>query len=100
MRTKTQTALKGTESVNKSMNAKNQEAMKKLKEEGIKDIREIRPDFEYPIFVWPRPEAEAEVSEQTVDASEDDTKEAENTLSDGAVQIETVAEPADNASAE
>lgn len=100
MRTKPQTALKGTESVNKSMNAKNQEAMKKLKEEGIKDIREIRPDFEYPIFVWPRPEAEAEASEQTVDASEDDAKEAENTLSDGAVQTEPVAEPADNASAE
>ncbi len=100
MRTKSQTALKGTESVNKSMNPKNQEAMKKLKEEGIKDIREIRPDFEYPIFVWPRPEAEAEVSEQTVDASEDDTKEAENALSDGAVQKEPVAEPADNASAE
>lgn len=39
MRTKSQTALKGTESVNKSMNPKNQEAMKKLKEEGIKDIR-------------------------------------------------------------
>lgn len=99
MRTKTKTAHKGNECVNISTNFKNQETMKKLKEEGIKDIREIRPDFEYPIFVYPRPEAEAEASEQTVDASENDTKEAENTLSDGAVQNEQVAEPTDNASA-
>lgn len=91
MRTKTKTAHKGNECVNISTNSKNQEAMKKLKEEGIKDIREIRPDFEYPIFVWPRPEAETKVSEQTVDASENDSKEAENTLSDGAVQIEPIA---------
>lgn len=100
MRINTRTAHKGNENVNISTNFKNQEDMKKLKEEGIKDIREIRPDFEYPIFVWPRPEAEAEVSEKTVDASEDDTKEAKNTLSDGAVQNEPIAEPADNASAE
>lgn len=98
MRTKPKTAHKGNENVNISTNFKNQEPMKKLKEEGIKDIREIRPDFEYPIFVYPRPEVE--VSDQTVNASEDDTKEAENALSDGAVQNESVAEPADNASAE
>ena len=94
------TAHKGTESVNKRINPKNQKAMKKLKKAGIKDIREIRPGFDYPIFVWPRPEAEAEVSEQTGDAGADDTKVAEKAVSDGAGQNEPVAEPADNASAE
>lgn len=74
--------------------------MKKLKKAGIKDIREIRPDFDYPIFVWPRPEAEAEVSEQTGDASADDTKVAEKAVTDDAGQTEPVSEPADHVSAE
>ncbi len=74
--------------------------MKKLKKAGIKDIREIRPDFDYPIFVWPRSEAEAEVSEQTGDASADDTKVAEKAVTDDADQTEPVSEPADNVSAE
>ena len=100
MNNKPKTAHKGTESVNKSITPKNQKAMKKLKKAGIKDIREIRPDFDYPIFVWPRPEAETEVSEQTGDASADDTKVAEKAVPDGAGQNEPVAEPADNASAE
>ena len=38
MNNKPKTAHNGTESVNKSINPKNQKAMKKLKKAGIKDI--------------------------------------------------------------